>query len=332
MNVTYTLTWDEFAEPHQHTWPRVDAVSLVLTVAVALPLIAYGVALWRVSAPGIDIVYLTFIGAPLLLVVMALAHVQMTGRSAKKRAIAAKQADYERSHSGPQSFSFDQEKWTHENADGKQEIPWSALQTAGESPNTIYLEGKQIRTLVPKRLLDAATLESLRQLALPSGVGGESRIGAWDYLATQTSILWRKLWILLVPGNLFGLAVLAWVAVRFFAPGEKSGVLWGWGLACYFAVLALSAQLWYFLLRYATALKAFRAPTIFAFSARGVRIVSQIECSFVAWDILQKFRETRRAFLLFRNDSKFYLLVKDRIPAETQEQMRQILREKVKQE
>jgi hypothetical protein len=51
MKVTYTLSWEEYAELFEDSWPRTDYFSLIVTAMIAAPLIGYGITLAIFGAP-----------------------------------------------------------------------------------------------------------------------------------------------------------------------------------------------------------------------------------------------------------------------------------------
>ena len=331
MKVTYTLTWEEYAEQFQNTWPRPDYFSAIVTCMVAVPLLGYGTILAIFGPPGETLVYLMFIVAPLCLVVATIASMWSQAGHPLQRAIAAQRLEYERWHAKEQTFFFDDQKWTHETSAGKQETPWSALTHAKELPTVFSLTGESISVLVPKRALDAANLVHLREAALPvRGDAWLSQISWWDYQATESARLWRKYWFPLILGNVLGLAVLGWVARIWLNTDEKLQVIWGWILASSAVILTLTAQLWYLPLRYFTSRKAWRSPMKLEFSDRGVHIAMSGVSFFTAWRACRNFCEAGRAFFIYTDEFHYYLLPKRYLTAERQAELREILHRKLK--
>jgi hypothetical protein len=333
MTVTYTLTWEEYAEQFQNAWPRPDYFSAIVACMVAVPLIGYGISLAVFGPPGETLLYSMFIGAPLFLVVATIVAMWSQAGPPLQRAIAQKRLEYERWHAKEQAFSFDGEKWTHETSAGKQETPWSALTHAKELPTVFSLTGESISVLVPKRALDSATLVLLRETALPvRGDGWSSQITWGDYSATESARAWRKYWFLLIFGNVFGFLVLGWVVHSWLIEAEKLRVIWGWILACSAVILTLTAQLWYLPLRYFTSRKAWRSPLKLEFSDRGVHVAMSGASFFTAWRACRSFREVGRAFLIYTDEFHYYLLPKRYINLEQQTALRQMLQAKLKRE
>src|SRR5215472_4041359 len=331
MKSTYTLTWEEFAELHQSSWPRPDYFSGIVTGAVSVPLFAYGMSLAVFGMPDEPGLYSAFIGAPLLLAVTAIGSLMSQSRKVLKGAIAEKRAEYDRRNAQEESFSFDQEKWTRDTPSGKQEVVWSSLLHTLEWPNVLHVAGEGGAATVPKRVLEPAALTSLRQHAFPAAADGlPIQISWWDYQASETALLWRKYWFRLAFGNAFGLFVLGWVVDQWLSTNEKAITLWGWILASFAVLVVLAAQIWYLPLRYWTSSKPWRAVKKLSFSDRGFRLTDSYCDLFIAWRACHTFQEIGRAFLIHTSPGRYYLLSKRYLPPDSQAHLRQILQENVK--
>jgi len=325
MNASYSLTWEEFAEQYERDVRRTEILYIVVTVLIAIPLLGYGATLTALL-PDEPILSAMFFGAPLLLTIMATVQVKVNGNKARKKALAEKRSQYEHSYAGRQLFSFDQEKWIHENDAGKHEIPWPALKLAFERKSVIGLYGQNL-TLIPKRVLDEPTLNTLRNLAFGRGISGTFRINAWDYIAVWNGMLWRKLWYFPASANLAGFGVLAWLGMKLFSGQDRAGVLWGWGLASYAIILVLVAQVWYPALNYFIVPRFFRATQTYEFSDHGVQIARCDSRSFNGWSLFRDFHESRRAFIFYLDDTHFHLVLKRDFPAEHLQKIRTLLRD-----
>jgi hypothetical protein len=222
MKITYTLTWEEYAEQFQATWSRPDYFSAIVVCIVAIPLLGYGIALKVFGMPDETTISETFIGAPLLLLVTTIVSVVTQTREARKRITAEKRLAYERAYAAEQSFSFDQDHWICETEAGNQEIPWTALQVAIERQSVFYLNAEKGSVYVPARALDAEAVVALRQLSRLTGKDEwEFRVRCWDFQAVDMNILWRKRWFVLAFGNAFGLCVLGWILQTWLSQDAK---------------------------------------------------------------------------------------------------------------
>jgi hypothetical protein len=156
------------------------------------------------------------------------------------------------------------------------------------------------------------------------------QISWWDYQATETALLWRKYWLRLALGNAFGLFVLGFVVDQWLSTNEKAITLWGWILASSAVVFVLTAQIWYFPLRYWTSSRPWRAAKKLAFSERGLRLTDSFCDWFMAWKACHSFQEIGRAFLIYTRPGRYYLLSKRYLPPDSQAHLRQMLQENVK--
>lgn len=333
MKVTYILSWEEYAELFEDSWPRPDYFSLIVTVMISVPLIGYGITLALFGAPDETVIYAMFIGAPLFLVIAMIFATKTQTAQARKQAIAEKRQEYDRRQAKEQSFSFDQEKWTHETEAGKQQSPWSSLMHAAELRTVFTLTGEAISIIVPKRSLDASSLELLRQFAIP--IRSDSwpfNITWWDYQASAIALLWRKMWFRMAFANVFGLVVLGWVVQTWLTSNEKAGVIWGWILASLAVLLTLSAQLWYAPLRYFTSSRSWRSPMKIEVSHQGTVFTTMSGRHFTAWKAFLKFQEIGRAYLIYTDKSHYYLLSKHYFSPSHQVELARLIKANVKPE
>jgi len=328
MKTVYTLAWEEFKEIYGDSWPRPDYFSAIAIAIVALPLIGYGTGLLLLGSLGPDnFVAYMFVGAPLFLLLAAVATLKPQWKKAMALAVTEKRLEYERWFSQEQSFSFDHERWIHEAATGRQEVPWPSLVNAVEYPSIWYLIGENSSVVVPKRTLDQASIDVLHQLAFP--VGSQTwplQISVWDYQAARTAWLWRKYWFLMALGNISGVGVLLWVLHLWLTTNEKIGVVWGWILASFAVVLVLAAQLWYFPLRYATSSRNWRTAKAMALSGRGIYLETSYVGHFTAWKSFFWFEEIGRVFLLYLDAEHRYIVSKRYLSPEQQVELRGYLK------
>jgi hypothetical protein len=333
MKTTYTLTWDEYAEQFQDTWPRADYFAAIVVCIVAVPLLGYGISLAIFGMPDETLIYSMFIGGPLFLVIATIFSLRSQAGQARKRAIAGKRLDYERWYAMEKSFSFDQDKWAHETEAGRQESPWSALQVVIERDNVFYLTAEKGLVMVPKRVLDSSALSLFRHAALPVRDDGwtfQSR--KWDYQAVATALLWRDRWYVMVFGNCLALVVLGWIVQSWISQNSQPVFIWGWILAAFAVILTLTAQLWYLPLRYVTWPNHRKASMVLEFSDLGLYFATAQGNFFLNWKTFRKFREVGRAFLLYTGPSQYYLLPKQDITRDQQNEFRQMLQKKIKSE
>jgi hypothetical protein len=332
MKITYTLTWEEYAEQFRDTWPRPDYFAAIVVCIVALPLIGYGISL-AFGMPDETLVNAMFVGGPLFLMVATAFSLATQSKQAMKRVIAEKRLTYERDYSREQSFSFDQDHWTCETEAGKQDVPWAALQVAVERQNIFYLNAQKGSVYVPKRVLDSEAMASLRQYSWLSGEAKfEFRVRGWDFQAVSMNLLWRRRWFVMAFGNAFGLVVLGWIAQTWLAQQAKPVFIWGWILAAFAVILVLTAQLWYVPLRYVTSSRSFGTSIKLQLYDAGIHFTTDSAGFFLAWNALRKFHEVGRAFLVYINPSEYYLLAKRDITRDQQNELREMLQKKLESE
>lgn len=333
MTVAYRLSWEEYAEQFEHSWPRRNTFAVIASIIIALPLLFYGLGLSWFGLPGERTVSWLFIGAPFALILAAILSITVETSQRRKRATAEMQELYNRRQANEQKLFFDEEKWIHETDAGRQEAPWSALLLGIELKNVFLLTGGGHSVVVPKRALDADGIQQLRQAAVPfRGDGWNFRISSWDHQVVETALLWRKKWILMILGNIAALAVLVWIVENWIGSNEKLIDMWGWLLALVAVVMLLTAQLWYLPLSFATSAKPWRLPMKVELSECGVGFATSWASFFIAWKAFLKFKEFQRAFLIYTQQDHYYLLAKRCITSEQQDKLRRALLANVPQD
>jgi hypothetical protein len=113
---------------------------------------------------------------------------------------------------------------------------------------------------------------------------------------------------------------------------EGPGTYVGWILAALFLVLTLTAQFWYFFIKYLTSHKELRNTWEVAFSAEGVHIKTSDVHFFNAWCNFKKASEAMRCFLVYINSSMYYMFPKRCVPVQQQTTFRELLRTKLASE
>ncbi|HZI55555.1 MAG TPA: YcxB family protein [Verrucomicrobiae bacterium] len=332
MEISYLLTWEEYAELFSNSWPRPDYFSAIVITMVSIPLIVYGIILAFFGMPDEHFLSWMFIGCPALLLPSAFLSMATGSKKAVKEAVAKRRAEYEKWHVKEQLFSFDQEKWTLRNESGKVEVPWSALVSANEWPAVFYLVSESGRAIVPKRALTMERVDLLRRLAsLEIAPMWPFQMSVWDYQATETAQFWKRYWFRMAFGNVFGMVVLIWLLQTWFTSNGKFDIVWGWSIAGFVVVMTLTAQIWYLPLKYWTAPGQWRTPKGLGISDRGMCIKDLHTCSFHGWKSLPSFNEVGRSFLVYVNQSHYYLLAKHYFSEEQKKEIGGRLRANLKE-
>jgi hypothetical protein len=330
MESKYTLTWEEYAELFSDSWPRPDYFSLIVVAMVSIPLISYGIVLSIFGIPDEHILNWMFIGGPLFLLLAASLSIASGSRKAKNDASADKRAEYDRWHAKEQLFSFDQEKWIYQSESGRIEVPWPALLAAVERPNVFYLLSESGPAIVPKRALNTEEVSLLRALgALQPAETWPFQITVWDNQATEIARLWKRYWFRMAFGNILGLVTLGWIFQIWLTSNEKIGIIWGWVLAAFAVVLALTAQIWYLPLKYWTSRRQWRAPKTMGLADRGLCFIDCYVRVFAGWKSFHHFDEVRRAFLIYTRKDDYYLLSKRYFSPEQRAELKRRLQKNV---
>ncbi len=156
----------------------------------------------------------------------------------------------------------------------------------------------------------------------------EPRISLLDFLLTEVPSLWRQHPFLMTEAHAGGLCFFVMIASGMYHT-TGPGVYVGWILAGLFLFLTITAQFWYFLIKYQTSHKELRLRWEVGFSEKGVHIKTPKLDFFSAWTNFRKAREATRCFLLYINSSMYYILPKRCLPTEQQAAIRQLLQAKL---
>jgi hypothetical protein len=328
MKATYDVTWEEFAERFQDAWPRPDYFTAIVVLMSTVPLIGYGVSL-ALHSVGDSSIPTMFIGAPVLLLLATIFSLGPETNRKRTAAVAARKSSYEK-WPKQQTFSFDEKHWIIENETGKQENFWAGLSVAEERANVIYLVAGNSLGIVPKRVLTTEDLNSLRTLAhLSVENGWQYHIRCSDYQAVNMVLLWRKRWFAMAFGNSFCLLVLGWTTQLWLSQDAKRELIWGWTLAVLAVVLVLTAQLWYFPLKYVTSPKHAWERRNMKLHVLGLSFGGSHSTFFLSWQFLGEFKETGSGFLLIHDERTSYMVPKKDLNLEQQAEFRRILHERI---
>jgi hypothetical protein len=311
--------WDEFMEVHTESLPKPSIGSFICSLLIAIATGTFGVLLVYFIEPQDRKVASVFCWIALAVLVAAFWDLKFRTSKHRERFLRELRSIYDRYQVGEQALTFDGDKWIHETNAGKYEASWKALTTALEWHNVITWSTRDHITMVPKHVLasigtpdDATcgkeeTLARLRDLALgPLDHGLRFRLGLVDYLLTEVPSLWRRHPFLMSEVHFAGVLWVVMIANGMYK-SVGPGVIVGWIAASLLLFVTITAQFWYFAMKYFTASTELRATWESEVSDRGVRISNSQKQLFVAWTIFRKFRETRRAFLLFVGPTKYYI-------------------------
>jgi hypothetical protein len=327
---TYKLSWEEFLEFNQNSLPSQSIASFVAMIFMAVAVGIFGVVLTYAVDPGSRLTASIFCW--LSLVLFLAAFWDLRGRTArrKKRATGELRRAYEQFYSGERSFVCDEQKWTVETQGGRQESSWSSLLSAAEWPNVITLSARdQLSAAIPKRALTSEELQTLRRLAItPALRTWNSSVNLADFLLTELPSLWRRHPFLMTEAHAGGLWFFVMIANDMYH-SVGLGTYVGWILAAMFLFLTLTAQFWYFLIKYLTSHKELRRMWQVGFSEKGVHIKTAKLDLFSSWANFRKAREATRCFLLYVNSSMYYTLPKHCLSADQRAAMRELLKTKL---
>lgn len=327
--IKYTVNWEEFQEFYLTTRPearsRQSYVSFTAAIFIAMATVVFGLWLTQLAPPeNRTKVALIFISLSAGVVALAFWDKTWTGRK-KKQPTEEMRSVFESEYSGPQSFSFDHERWILETQTGRQETLWTGLMMAWELQNTIALWAKNNFVLLPKRVLSGEETDSLRRLAFASGGKvTQFHVSIADFVLTEAPSFWRR--NPLTP--VFYVAVLTFGFFVFKTAAEKgSHFVWSTVLS---AVIVFVMHPFYLVVQYMT--KATRVSWEGEFCDRGAQVKTPKGKYFTAWTQFKKFRETRRCFLLHFAADEYFLIAKRCLSTHEQASLRQLLKAKLPEE
>jgi hypothetical protein len=237
-------------------------------------------------------------------------------------------SSYDTFFAGERTFEFDREKWTLRTQFGHTETLWTGLHRAIESPHAFALCVDNQTVMVPKRALTEDEVELLRNIALKTGGKATPfHVSLWDYLSTEIPSFWRR--HRPSPATYLGLLTLLFLLARAIA-GNGLGTILVWVLLalCVSGVI-LFLQLLHFVWKYMDDRKRAVVSWEGEFSDRGTRAKTAHGDVFLAWAQFEKFRETRRCFLLYFESERYHLLAKKCLTGDQEAALRQLLEAKL---
>jgi hypothetical protein len=322
MSVSYTISWEEFLECCQDYLPKPSVASFIATMFVGVAVGAFGGVLTYAVDPGSKLLASIFCWLSFIIFLGAFWDLKVRTRRRQKGFTKECRATYDRLLTKELRFDFDGQKFAFESKTGKGEVPWAHLLRAVERQRVITLGSS---TMVPKRVLSAVEVENLHRLALPSnGKSWSFHINFVDYFLTEAVSLWRRHPFLMAEAHAAGLWFFLMISYQMYGEVGRE-VIWGWTIAFGFLFLTITAQFWYLVIKYRTSHKELRLSRAVQFSARGVTMKTTTAEWFSAWQTFNKFRETRRAFLLYIDPNQYHLLPKSCITSDQKAQIRQAL-------
>jgi hypothetical protein len=327
--ISYKISWEEFLEFNQQLLPGPSVASFVACLFIAMAVGVFGVVLTYAVDSGSKMIASSFCWLSLALFIAAFWDLRVRASRRRTRGIRELRAVYDQYYSGERTFTFDQQKWTLQTQAGKQELLWSGLLSGAEWKSVITLAARDLLpAAVPKRVLSPEELDSLRQLAIrPIEKRWQSNVSLSDYLLTEVPSLWRHHPFLMAEAHIAGLFFFAMITTHMYHTAGP-GTYIGWILAAVFLFLTVTAQLWYFLIKYQTSHKALRTEWEVGFSTDGVHIKTPEIDFFSAWSNFRKAREAMQCFLLYINSSHYYIFPKRCVPVERQAAVRELLHAK----
>lgn len=256
----------------------------------------------------------------------------LTVRTRKRRARGVRELRtvYEKYYSGERTFTFDAEKWAIQGASGRQESLWTGLLTTVEKRNVLLLSFRnQVSVGIPKRALTAHEMDLLRKVALQKGKHTwRSRVSLFDFLFTAVPSLWRQHPFLMTEAHVGGLFFYVMISTTMLHE-RGPGVFVAWIVAWLILFLTVTAQLWYFFIKYKTSHKALQDFWDMGFSDGGVDIRTADADCFRSWTSFTKATETSRCFLLNMSSSQYFIFPKNCMRTDQKEIVRGLLQMKL---
>ncbi len=311
MRVTYTLSWDEFAEVYTDSWPKPNVVAIVATAGFAMAFAVFGFLLARALGPEEWRIGLAFYSCSVFLAGLAIWESKGRTTQLKKEKVKEARSLYERFYSQEQVFTIDQEKWGHETETSKKEMTWAGLLSTVERQNVVALVAKDQLTVVPKRSLTPDTLDLLRQAALRiPGTKCNFHPSFWNWVLTEFTLPWRNRPFSVLVGYVLGVGALVFMIRRLDSPAKPGDFFWGELLCALILFIIVTAQIWYLVLSYVVSYDDLGLPFEAEFSDKGMRVKKLKVESFRSWLLFQKFQENRRCLILHADANRHYILDK----------------------
>lgn len=235
---------------------------------------------------------------------------------------------FERRLSGEQSLDFDRSRWIHEANSVKTEAAWATVSRACEHKEILWFAVNDFVVFVPKRAVDEASLEILREAALgPAAPRFEARVGLWDYLSADVPELWRRKPYLRALTGLGCLFLLVSMALSFFSSYATFPAL---GLVAFFGLaVVFSVQFSRYCLEYFTPRRSRMQEIGWDASPIGIYFFYRDSRFFLSWSEIKRFKETNRCVLFFTDQFRYYIVSKRNRKPEDLSALRELLAAKL---
>ena len=331
MSVEYSVSWEEYLEICKPHFPIADWASAVAGVLISIGLVIVAVVVdWagRLDgrAPASAIVFISMI-----LIGTALWAPTVGTRISRWRYMRQCRSTYQEHFAGrPQQFMFDEEKWANPSQSQHREALWSEVTAADEYEDVIFVQSEKQFVLVPKRVLSPEGLDQLRRLAFGKFISPlKLRVGPCEYLHTEIRCLWRRRMSGMVLAHATGILVGGATIGSLLWPHHPEDVFWLVLLAGPLLLITLSTQFVYCLISYASQRRRVHVGWEMECADRGVHVRTAATEHFSSWSVFPKFEETRRAFLLYSDANRYYILPKTSMKPEQQQGLRQMFLSKL---
>jgi len=332
----FTLTLEEYIDAHKDHLRRPDRSAAYSLAIVGLLVTGIGLlVLWagpegsRRDGMGIFVVgVLLLAGAPIAWI------------TAKRR---TRQADikrlreaYERSSAEARELEVTERGWRYKSQYGETSHDWAAFGWLEETGSVLKLAAPPNIYIVPKRILGeegGKPIEQFIQKALPPELLSERfvlkyRVSAGDYVAARLTDTWRR------QRPIFSLAYL-FIAICFFfflytaitsqeLSRTLNTVMAGLILAC--IVVVERAYYW---AQYVALREYFRDEIEMRVMDGGLLVRTSEAQTVERFCLLLKWFQSRKTFLLYTRDNRFYILPKRIFNASQLEEFQQLLTKQV---
>lgn len=332
MTVEYSVLWEEYLELCKPYFLRPDWASSIAGVLIAIALVIVAIAVdWagrrNGPTPAVMLVLIaialigTALWAPTAGTLISRWRYKKKCRSAYEEHFGEKQ----------QHFVFDDEKWVNRTRPDDGEVLWGDTTSSAEYEHVILVQSAKSFALLPKRALSAETLNQLRHLAFGTfNAPMKFRVGLREYLQTEIRSLWRRRTSGMVLAHGAGVLVSAAMVGSLRTHHHPDDAFWGVLLSASLLLITLSTQFLYFLAKYATDWSRVHVAWEMECSDRGAHVRTGTTEYFSSWSVFPKVEETRRAFLLYSDADRYYILPMSSLTPEQQNELRKVLIAKLK--
>jgi hypothetical protein len=347
VKIEFTLTYDEFLEPHQTRQGKTNRVLTSVVVAAyvlsAVACLIYGLWIAFTSPPdpigGTKSRVMGFATAGLLLL-MGIPYILQWRRRVDQRLSEQElREEFRQKWDGLREFEADNQGWSHRSTSGHDVRSWNTIRGFWNLKIVLMIATENGIYLLPKRAFEGDQLAELvtrianifRKESAECIFTADLKANAWDYMLGEASA--ERSFYTTSGLILLGVAMAISIALAVYLVLYRIGDDQGWD-SLFLPGSVILLILWFFVAPLMTLsrnrLEAEFAPLMHvSIMVDGILLQTPNVFRLMKFDRMRKYRETRHALLFFYTDQYFEMLPKRGLEPKQLQTLRELITAKI---